>query len=107
LIILIIRLSDLALPLRRECMERSRRVFGPHHPDTLEHTGDLGQLLFDMDDSAAAAPLLREAVQGLTDVYSAEHPHVRHYQSFLNVLSDAEEEEETMYQRMAKRRRRE
>ena len=54
-----------------------------------------------------ASPLLREAVQGLTDVYSAEHPNVRHYQSFLNVLADAEEEEETMYQRMAKRRRRE
>ena len=115
--------------------ERSRRVFGGGHPQTLQNVGDLGILLFDMGDDAAAAPLLREAVQGLMDVYSAEHPLVRHFQSFLDDLtesgseeesgSDAEEEqeqeqeqedeeEEAMYwftgtvgQRMAKRRRRE
>ena len=69
-----------------------------------------------MGDDAAAAPLLREAVQGLTDVYDAEHPMVRHLQDFLDDLgegsgseeeSEPEAEEETMYQRMAKRRRRE
>ena len=69
-----------------------------------------------MGDDAAAAPLLREAVQGLTDVYDAEYSLVHHFQDFLDVLgegsdseeeSESEAEEETMYQRMAKRRRRE
>ena len=79
----------------------------------------LGVLLFEMGDKTPAAPLLREAVEGLTAVYSADHSLVRHYQQVLDRLgqeSDSEEasgseaeepQEETMYQRMAKRRRRE
>ena len=74
--------------------------------------------MLNMGDKAAAPPLLREAVQGLTAVYmySAEHPGARHYQDFLNNLagdsacdseSEGVPEEEIMYQRMAKRRRRE
>ena len=74
-------------------------------PQTLTSAGNLGQLLFELGDKTAAAPLLREAVEGLTAVYSADHSLVRHYQEVLNVLSGAEEEEETTYQRMAKRRR--
>ena len=111
--------DDLALPLARECLARSRRVFGGGHPQTLQNVGDLGQLLFEMGDHAAAAPLLREAVEGLTAVYSAEHPLVCHYQDFLDDLpeaspteeptseADGQQEEETMYECMAKRRRRE
>ena len=63
-----------------------------------------------------------EGVQGLTDIYSAEHALVRRCQEGLDYLaedsqsgseseseseSEQEPEEETMYQRMAKRRRRE
>jgi hypothetical protein len=73
-----------------------------------------------MGDDAAAAPLLREAVQGLADVYSAEHPHVHRYQGVLDRSAErqaanaaaqpveapaaAGHEEETMHERMAKRR---
>ena len=67
-----------------------------------------------MGDEAAATPLLREAVQGLTTVYSAEHQLVSTFQEFLDAVAEGfeseeeeEEEEETMYERMAKRRRRE
>ena len=71
----------------------------------------LGVLLFEMGDKTPAAPLLREAVEGLTAVYSADHSLVHHYQECLDDMgedsesesestsdSDAEEEpqEETM-----------
>ena len=43
-----------------------------------------------MGDEAAAEPLLREAVQGLTAVYmySAEHQLVWYFQGFLDDLID-------------------
>ena len=37
-----------------------------------------------MGDDAAAAPLPREAVQGLAAAYSAAHPLVRHFQAILD-----------------------
>ena len=79
---------DLALPLDREGLEISRRVLGPQHPQTLEGQGNLGIMLINMGDDAAAAPLLREAVQGLTEVYSAEHSQVRHFQGELDRLTE-------------------
>ena len=79
---------DLVLPLRKECLETSRRVFGSQHPTTLRAAGNCGMLLFNMGDDAAAAPLLREAVQGLTAVYmyGAEHQLVQPFQETLNLL---------------------
>ena len=71
---------DLAPPLSMEALETCRRVFGSQHPQTHESAGNMGVLLLAMDDDAAAAPLLREAVQGLTAVYGAEHRLVQHYQ---------------------------
>jgi len=41
-----------------------RATLGDTHPDTLESINDLGVLLLDQDDLAAAEPLLREAVAG-------------------------------------------
>ena len=80
------RKPDLSLRLRKEASEICRRVFGGQHPQTHQAAGNCGVLLFKMGDKAAAAPLLREAVQGLTAVYSTEHRLVRHFQEFLNRL---------------------
>ena len=74
---------DLELPL--EALEISRRVLGSH-PQTQESAGNLGTVLFTAGDETAAAPLLREAVQGLMAVYRAEHPLVGRFQSFLDLL---------------------
>ena len=56
--------KDLALSLRREVLEICQRVLGSRHSQTHRAAGNLGISLFDMSDDAAAAPLLREAVQG-------------------------------------------
>ena len=68
--------DDLALPLRREAFEVSRGLSpcaSQPASQTQESAGDLGQLLVEMGDEAAGAPLLWEAVQGLTAVYGAVH----------------------------------
>ena len=79
---------DLALPVMRECLETCRRLLGSQHPDTHQSAGDLGKLSVKMRDDPAAAPLLQEAVQGLTAVYSAEHRLVLHYQSGIDALTE-------------------
>ena len=99
-------------------------MFGSQHPETHERAGNLGRLFYNMNDHAAAAPLLREAVQGFTAVHSADHHLVHDVQGTLDRLAAwqaasaaaeqlaegpaaEEQQQETMYQRMAKRRRRE
>lgn len=78
---------NLALPLGKERLERSRRVLGSQHPDTHKPAGDQGVLAFIICDDAAATPLLREAVLGLTAVYGTGHHHMRHYQQVLDGMT--------------------
>ena len=47
-------------------VEGSRRLLGSQHPETLIFAGDLGEMSCIMGDHAAAAPLLEEAVEGLS-----------------------------------------
>jgi hypothetical protein len=56
---------DLALPLRREALERSTRVFGRQHRRTLKARAALGVLLSEMGETAEAGPMLADALAGL------------------------------------------
>eukprot|EP00964_Phaeocystis_antarctica_P047600 scaffold27536_cov63-Phaeocystis_antarctica.AAC.1 len=51
---------DEAEPLFREALEMDRETLGDRHPSTLTSTNNLGLLLKDKGDLAAAEPLLRE-----------------------------------------------
>jgi hypothetical protein len=55
-----------ALPLRREGAEGYRQLLGSHHEYTLDAVGRLGQLHSNMGNHTDAAPLLQEAVDGLS-----------------------------------------
>ena len=68
---------DLEFPLIQEVVERSRRVLGLRHPQTLFYSGHLGALLSDMDRDESAISLLRHAKDGLMAVYGPQHPHTR------------------------------
>ena len=76
--------NELALTLYRANVERSRRVLGRAHPDSLRATGSLGHLVGKMGDLVAAVPQLQEAIEGLTAAYSEEHRDVLMFQRDLD-----------------------
>jgi tetratricopeptide (TPR) repeat protein len=114
---------DLALPLYEEALAASRRVLGNAHQQTLTFIGNMAVLRNDMGEYVAAAMLMREALAGQRQVLGEDHPLT---QSSLDAMDrigknlaaevavvaaeegeeEEQEEHETMYQRLAKRRRR-
>ena len=61
-------------------LDRTRRLFGKHHQNTLVSLGDVAILHNLSGDDGAAAPLLEEAVPGLAAALGAEHPDTRYFQ---------------------------
>jgi hypothetical protein len=121
--------NDLALPLFRDTLQRSRRVLGNRHPFTLGTMARLGKsLMLCGGERAEGIALLEEAVVGRTAVLGADHPNTRASQQALNWAKtkeseqrgeseedersnadeeeEEEEEEETIADRICKRRRR-
>jgi hypothetical protein len=109
---------DLALPLYRDALQRSRRVLGNRHPNTLHAMQNMGYSLCCGGDTAAGIELLEEAVAGSTAVLGADHPRTRLARDMIMMMMDRakqreqreqqqkEDEEETMVDRIGKRRRR-
>ena len=105
---------DLALPLYRDALRRSRRVLGNRHPGTLVIMADLGESLCRGTDRGAGIALLEEAVAGDIAVLGAEHPQTRSARADLTLAENEESEEqqeqqqedETVADRIRKRRRR-
>ena len=63
-----------AEPLLRCALERSERVLGPEHPDTLTILNNLAVLLNKKGDYAQAEPLFRRALEANELVLGPEHP---------------------------------
>ena len=60
----------------RELIEACRATLGSRHPNTLASIGNLGTLLNDKGDLAAAEPLLREALEAGRATLGGRHPDV-------------------------------
>ena len=101
---------DEALRLSREVLDRTRRLFGKHHQNTLVSLGDVAILHNLSGDDGAAAPLLEEAVPGLAAALGAEHPDTRYFQGLQTrvraSLRGAAAGGESEREKRAKRRRR-
>jgi hypothetical protein len=69
--------QDLALPLLRDTLQRSRRVLGNHHGITLLAMQMMGQSLHVAGDTAAGSALLEEAVACKTASLGADHPETQ------------------------------
>lgn len=63
-----------ALELYNQVVERSRRAYGPDHPQTLQVETRLGDLLTDAGHPEQAIPLLQEVTAKEARVFGAEHP---------------------------------
>jgi hypothetical protein len=100
--------------LYRDALQRSRRVLGNRHPNTLHAMQNMGYSLCCGGDTAAGIALLEEAVAGSTTVLGADHPRTRLARADLDRAKQREQreqqqkedEEETMVDRIRKRRRR-
>ena len=57
-----------------EALEARRITLGNRHLSTLSSVNNLGRLLKDKGDLAAAEPLLREAMEGRREALGARHP---------------------------------
>ena len=51
-----------------------RELLGDRHPGTLTSINNLGNLLADKGDRAAAKPLSREALEGMREILGSRHP---------------------------------
>jgi len=51
-----------------------RETLGNRHPNTLTSINNLGMLLMDKGDLAAAEPLYREAMKGMRETLGDRHP---------------------------------
>lgn len=58
---------------RREALEKSRRVLGEEHPDTLININSLGRLLAEQGRQSEAEPYYREALEKSRRVLGQEH----------------------------------
>ena len=58
----------------REALEVSRGTLGDRHPSTLSFLNNLGALLQDKGDLAAAEMLYREALEGQRETLGSRHP---------------------------------
>jgi len=97
---------DLALPLFRDALQRSRRVLGNRHPDTLVVVAKMGKSLCGGNDTVAGIALLEEAAAGRIALLGADHPDTRDCQEFLDSVKQEQEEDETIADRIRKKRRR-
>jgi tetratricopeptide (TPR) repeat protein len=61
-------------PYRREALDKSRRVLGEEHPDTLIDINSLGKLLQELGKLSEAEVLFREAAEKSRRVLGDEHP---------------------------------
>ena len=106
---------QLALPIYMDVLQRGRRVLGNEHPHTLTVAGNCAQTLCQLGDHTAAAPLFQEAVAGMAAVHSDESLSTRYWRCWMECNAKGEcgpdfdsfkAEQETMYERRAKRPRR-
>jgi tetratricopeptide (TPR) repeat protein len=106
---------QLALPIYMDVLERDRRVLGNEHPNTLTDVGNCAETLCKLGDHAAAVPLFREAVAGMAAVLGDESVGARYWRRWADCNARGEcgpnfeafkAEQETMYERRAKRSRR-
>jgi tetratricopeptide (TPR) repeat protein len=63
-----------ALPLKRRALDRSERVLGEEHPDTLTSVNNLAECMRALGDAAGALPLHRRALNSRERVLGKEHP---------------------------------
>ena len=64
---------DEAEPLYSEALLVRREALGDRHPSTLISIGNLGGLLMDKGDLAAAEPLLRKALEAQRETLGGRH----------------------------------
>ena len=64
----------LARGCAREALEACRETLGDRHPRTLAAMNNLGTLLMNKGDLAAAEPLCREALKGMRETLGDRHP---------------------------------
>jgi serine/threonine protein kinase/Tfp pilus assembly protein PilF len=67
---------DKAQPLLEQALASGRKAFGPDHPRVAQTLHDLGVLLAEKGDSAAAAESLEEALSMRRRLLTAQHPDV-------------------------------
>jgi eukaryotic-like serine/threonine-protein kinase len=77
-----------ALELYKEVVERSRRAFGPNHPQTLQVETRLADLMTDTGHPDEAIPLLQEVTVKETRVFGPDHPETLKGQYRLAVALD-------------------
>ena len=106
--------QQLALPMYMDVLKRERRVLGNDHPNTLTDVGNCAETLCHLGDHAAAAPLFQEAVAGMAAFHSGESNVTRYWRRWADYNARGEcgpdfeafkAEQETMYERRAKRPR--
>jgi hypothetical protein len=104
-----------ALSIYMDVLERERRVLGNEHPNTLTDVGNCAETLCKLGDHATAVPLFREAVAGMAAVLGDESVGARYWRRWADCNARGEcgpnfeafkAEQETMYERRAKRSRR-
>ena len=107
--------QQLALPMYMDVLKRERRVLGNDHPNTLTDVGNCAETLCHLGDHAAAAPLFQEAVVGTVAVFGDASLDMRYLRRWVDCNARGEcgpefkafkAEQETMYERRAKRPRR-
>ena len=106
---------QLALSIYMDVLQRGRRVLGNEHPHTLTVAGNCAETLCQLGDHTAAAPLFQEAVAGMAAAHSDESLSTRYWRRWIECNAKGQcgpdfdsfkAEQETMYERRAKRPRR-
>ena len=98
--------NDEALQLYEDCLRSTRQLMGSEHPDTYEKASWVGEARCRLGDYARGLPLLRAAANGWCRTHGDNHCVTKEAKLSLAVYEEmAAEQEETMYDRLAKRRR--
>jgi tetratricopeptide (TPR) repeat protein len=107
--------NELALPLMQEALAGFQRVLGRQHPGSLTVIGNLGRLHCRMGAFDAGLLLLEEAAAGMLAEFGMAHLDTRFSDHWVQCAKKRElgprfstfrAEQETMYERRAKRPRR-
>jgi hypothetical protein len=63
--------------MKKEVLEKRRRILGEEHPDTISAMNNLANTLGEQGQLDEAMALLEVTVQRIKRIYGNEHPHTR------------------------------
>jgi tetratricopeptide (TPR) repeat protein len=94
-------LSDKAIPLTEEYLEKSRKILGQDHPQTLESASNLALLYASIEQYHSAESLYEECLQTKKRILGQDHPETLEAEKSLAVLylyMDQYEKAEILYE---------